>query len=56
MIAAMLLGDLFDLRAAPAPLRGEDLAAAVGCGFLEAGRLDAHQPLQRRQHLRQARL
>ena len=52
MIAAMALRQDFDAGAAVPPFLGEQAAAAVRGGFLQARRFCKDEPPQRRQHLR----
>jgi len=53
MIAAMLLAEHLDERAAQQPLVCEKATAAVGAFFVQAGRLEESELLQDFQHVRQ---
>jgi hypothetical protein len=54
VITAKFLVHDFDDGAAQKPLFGEKLAATVGGGFFEAGRLDQSELAKRFEHLREA--
>ena len=56
MIAVVFLRDAFNVRATLSPLFRNNAAAAVGCGFFEAGRFRSHEAPQNAQHVRELRL
>jgi hypothetical protein len=56
MIAAVLLRDSFDAHAMLGPFFSDEVATAIGSGFLKAGRFRNHEPAQRCEHLRETSL
>lgn len=55
LVATVLLRDPLDGCAAFAPFHGEYVAAAIGGSFFQAGRLRENEPLDRGEHLWQAK-
>ena len=55
-IATTLLRDSFRARAVLIPFFGDDATTTIGGGFFQAGGFRIHEPTQRREHLREARL